>query len=290
VRFTALAIVVLAVACGNSKDKCKAEAGDLVKLLRAVDHGGQLLQVDDDMHLVPRPELPHTDNVQAPVVIVKAAEITYQGQLIADVAELRDRLDSTIRKIQDDVAAGRMPKRTPWDRRVYLEIDENAKWGTIASVADAAGEVGFVPYFVFALPVTVQRPPRAPIDDELDRITNDSDPSNKATRFAKLVSDQVHSCPAIAKLFGTVAAEEGTDKAKFIIDGMGPALVDCNCAPDMANLRSAMYRLLSDEHPIGNVAVTIARDAPPLELPAGTPWRDAAARLAPGAKLWLVAK
>ncbi len=287
-RFTALAVVVLAVACGKSKDTCKAEADELVKLLRAVDHGAQLLRIDDDMHLVPRPELPHTDNVSAPVVIVKAAEIDYQGQPITDVADLRERLESAIHKIEDDLAAGRLPKRYHWDRRLYFEIDERAQWGSIAAAADAAGEVGFVPYFVFALPVTAQRPPRAPIDDELDRIIKDGDASNTATRFAKLVGDQVKSCPAIGKLFGTVSSEE-TDKAKLIIDGMGPALVDCNCAPDMANLRSAMYRLLADEHPTGNVPITIARGAKPIELPAGTPWREAAAKLAPGAAAWLVA-
>ncbi len=287
-RFPALAVVVLAVACGKSKDKCKAEADDLVKYLRAVDHGAQVLLIDDDMHLVSRPELPHTDAVPAPVVVMKATEITYDGQLITDAADLRERLESTLHKIQDDIATGRTPKRYHWDRRLYFEIDEAAKWGTISAVADAAGEVGFVPYFVFALPQTVARPPRAPIDDELDRIMHD-EASNKATQLAKLMSGQVRSCPAIEKLFGTVSSQE-TDKAKFIIDGMGPALVDCNCAPDMANMRSVMYRLLADEHPTGNVPITIARGAKPVELPVGTPWRDAAAKLAPGAVAWLVAK
>ncbi|MGE5184779.1 MAG: hypothetical protein ACM31C_22055 [Acidobacteriota bacterium] len=282
-------IAVLALGCGKSKAKCQAEADDLVRFLRATDHGGQVVKVDDDMHLVLRPELAHGDPVMAPVVVIEERSIVYQGQLCDDVAELRERLADTFAKQREGVARGQVPKHFVWDKRLYLEIDAAAKWGTIAAAADTAGEVGYVPYFVFAVPARVRPPPRAPIDDELDRIAKGEDPASKATRFAKQLGSQIDSCPALTRLFGTVSSEED-DKAKFLIDGLGPALVDCDCKPDLANLRAAMYRLLADEHPIGNVPVTIARDAPPLELPATMTWKEASAKLAPNAKAWLVAR
>lgn len=281
-------IALVACACGKSKQDCKRQVDDLMKLLHAIDHTGSLFMIDDDMHLVERTDLPRADFVQAPVVVIKASLIEYQGALIGDVTELRGKLADAYRKIQEDVDLGRVPRHWTWDHRIYFEIDAAAKWGTIASAVDAAGELGFVPHFVFSLPVTWQKPPRAPIDDELDRLMHEEASGNKATEFAKLASDQIKSCPAMSKVFGAVGSEEGGDKAAELIEGIGPALIDCNCDVDIPNFRSTMYRLLANEHPTVDLAVAVTHDAPPFALPATATWKDAASQLPKTA--WLAVK
>jgi hypothetical protein len=122
--------------------------------------------------------------------------------------------------------------------------------------------------------------------DELDRLTR-GDRANAATQMARLMKEQFRSCPALAKVFDSIARDEGGDKAGEMIEGTGPALLDCNCSVDVPNVRSLLYRSLANTHPTTELVVRVMHDAPPLALPAATPWRDAAAKLV--ARAWLVA-
>jgi biopolymer transport protein ExbD len=90
-------------------------------LLMVFSSTGQLLQAQKGL------ELPIADSrdtlQQAPVMIVTAQEITYQGQLVATVESvmhddsptfkidaLYERLDAASKKIKEDVGLGRLPK------------------------------------------------------------------------------------------------------------------------------------------------------------------------------------
>ncbi len=282
--------LAILVACGKSKPDCKHQVDELVKLLRSVDHDPQFIEVADDIHLVQRTDLPHEALVSGPVIVLNATSISYQGHLAEDAVALRARLEASFRQLQEDSGAGKLGPHLQWDHRVYLEVDRDVRWGTVAAVAGAAADAGFErAMFVLARPGNVPRPPRAPIDDELDRIMT-GDSSTKAVQLAKLVGKQVEACKPLLRVFGNVASEEAGDKAGAIIDGMGPALLECDCNADMANLRSAMYRLVANEHPVSVLALSRAHDATPVELPATMAWADAAGKLAPGGRAWLVAK
>ena len=90
-------------------------------LLMVFSASGQLLQAQRGL------QLPESDSKealqQAPVIIVTANEITYQGQLVATtesvlrddsptmkIDALYERLDAASKKIKEDVGLGKLPK------------------------------------------------------------------------------------------------------------------------------------------------------------------------------------
>ncbi len=90
-------------------------------LLMVFSASGQLLQAQRGL------QLPESDSKealqQAPVIIVTATEITYQGQLVATtesvlrddsptmkIDSLYERLDAASKKIKEDVGLGKLPK------------------------------------------------------------------------------------------------------------------------------------------------------------------------------------
>jgi hypothetical protein len=150
-----------------------------------------------------------------------------------------------------------------------------------------AASVGFShASFVFSVPVTETPPPRNWVDDKLDALqAKRDDGGGKATEFAKLASDIVKSCSALEKVYGRVSPDENEDKATYIIEGTGPALIECNCDADLPALRSIMWRLLSNPHPTNVVEVEVASDGAPIEVSATTSWRDAQKALQPGAHI-----
>jgi hypothetical protein len=146
------------------------------------------------------------------------------------------------------------------------------------------------PWFGFALPPKrVTAPPRSKIDDELDAIRDSDDSSSKATRFAEMMSRVVKGCPPLAKAFGAVSGDSDESKAETIIRAVEPSLVKCRCNVDVPSLRSGMFRLLYVEKPQSAFEITLDPDATPLVLPSETLWRDAHAKLTPGAHVWIPA-
>src|SRR5262245_32737765 len=97
VKRFAVAVLALAVGCGKTRAQCQAEVDDLMTYLRTLDMEGSLFYVDDTMHLVARQSIkPHR---YAPVVVMEAAHTSYQGQLVADAADLGERLSAAQKKI-----------------------------------------------------------------------------------------------------------------------------------------------------------------------------------------------
>jgi hypothetical protein len=289
VKWLAL-VLVLAVACGKSKAACKTDVADLMKFLRTMDHSMSVVQVDDEVHLAVRADLPAGDLVSAPVVDVSPGRLVYQGQLVADAIELAVQLKTSAERIQHDIDSGHTPHDFVWDHRVYLVIDADAPWGTVAAVAAAAASSGFDhAYVMFARGSPVAPPPRSSVSDELDRVLRDPNGGNKATELAHVVKDVVKSCPDIERAFGATASEAGADKAAVLIEGIGPALLACDCNLDMPAFRSAMWVLMGNPKPTTALALVLAKDGKPLEFPATAKWRDASKALAAGT-VWLVAR
>jgi hypothetical protein len=272
-------LVVLAVAAGcggkTAKPECKASADELVQYLRGIDHDSQPFFVDDDMHLAVRTDLPRSKLVPAPLLSIKPAQIMFQGQVVADVKELEGKL-----------------AESPGKPSLYLQIDGDAKWGTIAAVADAAGQGGFDHVsVVFARPrASGAPPPHSRVDDELVDIVNNPNRTGKASEIAHTMRDVAASCPSMTKLFGDIASVEGLEKADYLLDHVGTALVDCDCNVDMPSFRSVMWRMIHNPMPVVVLPLVLARDGTAVEQPASRPWSAASGQLVSGQRVWLVAR
>ncbi len=243
-----------------------------------------MIYIDDSMHLPARASAPRAKHY-APVVVMDPKRTMYQGQLMGDAFDLTDRLTAAGKRIREDLDMGRGSKRDPPDPTlVYFEIDGAVTWDRVVTAVDAGAAAGFThPSFAFAVPVTAQPPPRTWVDDKLDEMRKKTDDAgNRATELANLTRGIIDGCPALVKVYGRVGSEEGENKAVTIVEGTGPALIECGCKPDIPALRSVMYGILGNPHPSGVIAVQLAKAGKKLEQPATATWADASKALAAG--------
>lgn len=266
-------------ACGKSESECRAEAQGLQALLRAADTGPSVLYVDRDIALVPRPELAATarDLTYGDVVTInRDGRVRFQG--VRDYGA-REAIDEVYRARArrgggDGDGDGKEPT-------LYLVIDAAAPWGVVSALVDhvkaleLTGRVGFV-FGVATAPSTP--PPRNWMDDKLDKVLA-GEPSERATGLAKALEPVVKPCAALSRLFGQVGSEAAENKSKVIIDGLEAALVECRCDLDVPALRSAMYRVLHDDHPAGAHLVTVDTDGTRVSAPDTAVWRDVAGQV-----------
>jgi hypothetical protein len=265
-----LVVLLLLVACGKKQSDCIAEANELSHFLTTMDHDPPILGLDD-VKLLARTDLPHTKLVRAPGIVIGPKATTIDGRAVTD-DQLAEALDKERRFIES------YPRLAKEPRRVYLAIDEAAPWQRVVSAVSVAQHAGFVKgAFAFARPASTPPPPRAPIDDDLDRLLTE-EPANRASKLAKLAEQTVKSCDALMREFGSVAATEG-DKADIILHAVGPALVECNCNTDLPAVRSLMWRVAGNPHPVNVLEVDLDPIVKPLELPGATPWREASKHL-----------
>lgn len=277
VKAFVVAVLALSVACGKSKAKCKAEVDELMTYLRGLDMEGSPFYIASSMHLVARPGTPKTTHY-APVVVMEAKETSYQGQLIGEMVELTERLTAANKRIREDIEYGKFRRDDrPDPTLLYFEIDESVTWDRIVAAVDAGGDAGFThPSFAFAIPATTQPPPRTWVDDKLDEARKKTEGGgNLASEIAKITKSVVDSCPALVKVYGRVGGDESINKAEMLVEGTGPAIIECGCDLDIPALRSAMYGILGNPHPTGTAGVQLARSGTPIELPASMPWREA---------------
>jgi hypothetical protein len=266
-----LVVLLFVVACGKKQSDCLAEANELSRFLTAMDHEPPIAGVED-IKLVARTDLPRTAMHEAPGIVIGPKSTMVDGRAVT-TDQLGVELDKKRRFIES------YPRLANEPRRVYIAVDEATPWQSVVSVVDTAHRAGFVKAaFAFARPASTPPPPRAPIDDDIDRIIKGGDPSDRASKIAKLTQETVKSCDELTGVFKSVAATEG-DKADFILGAVGPALVGCNCKADLPAVRSLMWRIAGNPHPVNVIEVDLDPHANPLELPAATPWREASKHL-----------
>lgn len=292
VKAFVVGVLALTLGCGKSKAKCQAEVAELMTYLRGLDMEGSLFYIGESMHLVARPGSPKPKRY-APVVVMEAKQTSYQGQLIGDMADLGDRLSAANKRIREDIELGKVSKHNlPDPAELYFEIDGAVTWDRVAAAVAAAANAGFThPSFVFAIPATAQPPPRTWVDDKLDEVrAKNKDGGNLATDVAKITKTVVDSCPALIKVYGRVGSEEGGSKAEMLVEGTGPAIIECGCDIDIPALRSAMYGILGNPHPTGAIAVQLDQAGKPIALATTTPWSEASKQLQAADVVWLSTK
>lgn len=277
-------IAGLMVACSKaemSHETCKREASELQATLRAADTGTQAIFVDSGMQLVKRADLVTASARVAPVLEVGERATTFQGS----TERVGERLRETRTRLVDDLASGRVPNSgVPNPALLYILVDARAHWDRVVEAWQLARDAELTaPAFVFAMPVTLTPPPRAPIDDTLDRLMTGS-PADRASGLAKLVDKEVERCPALIRSFSSIAPADGDSKATYLIDQLGPALVECHCRVDLPNLRALFWRVIANPSPTRILAFDPAAPPAKIALPEAATWADAAARFTPDLK------
>lgn len=267
VAIAALALVVGCGKSGKSKTECKAESDELHQWMRAIP---RYPNVDPSVHLASRTDVPTSELPEAPVILIGANAINYQGQMVADGVDLGQRL------------------KPDGKGHLYLAIDAKAAWGVVATVADVAAKHGYPDIdLMFSTPSAAQPapPPRTRIDAALEKLPRGG---RRAAEVSRFVREVVKGCRAADEVFSKVGALS-TNRAGYLVEGIPAALVECECNVDVAELRSVMWQILYSAEPAGAVRIKLDTNGREIELPVDTLWEKAQAELVPGT-YWFVAK
>jgi hypothetical protein len=273
-----IAVLLATTACGKSTEECRTEAEAVGKLLMETPHEASAFRLAPDVTLVERGDLKATAAADSIVVVANAREVSFEGTVVSDLADLRVRL-----------AQLRERRRTKPDE-IYFQLDRATPWSKVVELVDTA-RAAHLPIvgFAFATGEKLAPPPRAPIDDQLDRVMNGSDgPANQAVEIAKLMEPVVEDCPALQRVFGAVASDSTESKADLLIKALAPALIECRCKVDIPSLRSLMWRVTATA-PI-KVVVVEANGGDTLALPGATTWEQAGKQLSHARRYWFTVK
>jgi hypothetical protein len=281
VRPAIFCVLVLVAACGKSAEQCRTEARELGALFAGIDtEPGPIWSTE--AKLVARAELPKL-GAYGPMVTLFAGRIELEGRPGSQTREmLAESLTATHRELVEAAERGRSHRGDP--RRIYVLIDEATPWREVVAAVETASAAGFTaPSFVFRHPVTLTPPPRAAVDDELDRILG-LDPSERATAFARLLEAQVADCAAVQNIFADIGSSEAESKSQTLLRRLPDALIDCKCDVPMADFRSTLWRLLVIPQPMRGFEVALVATGTRIALPAATPWSTASQRFDPSTK------
>jgi len=273
-----IALLLATTACGKSTEECRTEAEAVGKLLMETPHEMGAVRLAPEVTLVERGDLKATAEADSLVVVANAHEVRFEGTVVTDLADLRIRLDQL-----------RVRRRTKPDR-IYFQLDRATPWSKVVELVDTA-RAAHLPMvgFAFATGEKLTPPPRAPIDDQLDRVMNGSDgPANQAVELAKLMEPVVEDCPALQRVFGAVGSDSTESKADMLIKALAPALIECRCRVDIPSLRSLMWRITAAD-PI-KVVVLEANGGDTLALPGATTWEQAGKQLSHGKRYTFTVK
>ena len=296
-------LVAVACACGSPPDRkstpaaspaavrtatnppptaksCPALADELGSYLATFNHEEPMFP-HVAQRLVTRRELPAVRLTTAPSVIIEGDATLFQGGAVRSLDALHERLVAMRKHIEAELRAGRGSRIDPPDpSQLYVAIEGTVSWKRVVDTVDVMQRAGFTkPMFLFAVPENASPPPPSSVDDELDAIARD-DNANKASEVARITGAIVAPCPSLITVFGEVA--EHDDKAAFILRSTAPAVAKCKCAVDIPALRSVLWRLLHNPHPVRALPIELDRSAKAISVPATATWQQARERLPSG--------
>ncbi len=260
--------LVLGAGCGKSAETCQRESADLAAIFQGMD---TRLGVETQfVRLARRDDLP-----VAPDIFGERLEVSEAGFWLAGRDAAPGDVDHVLAQVRERARGRPLPT-------LLLAIDAQAPWQRVVELFEALqGNAFDSALLVFArTPIVSTPPPRTPFDEELDALEKAA-PSDRAERLAKLVSQLIRECQATKDLFASVAPTE--DKAKFIMDGLPPALVACRCRTDVPALKSLMYRLLANRAPTTTLRVTFG--GAEVAHRGNVPWAEASAAWSQGLAL-----
>jgi hypothetical protein len=278
-----LVVAILLAGCANkSPSKCRAEAEELERFLKAADHKSPPFEIRAPMTLVVNDHIPTRD-------FPYADEILVFGDHWKFIDDRHHSIDTLAQRLAQEHERGR--KMDP--DHIYLVIDRAATWDRIVAAFEAAHDAGFTKQlFVFVGSKRQPAPPPSPIDAELDA-TYALEGEGRVERIARPFRRFAEQCPTMKKGF---RHDETRDRTTALIEDTTKDLIGCNCNVDIPSLRAAMWRLIAAPVPLKIVEIEAVRPgtaSPRVVIaPVPTRWSDVGKRLidANGSKVWLVAE
>lgn len=265
-----LVVGLLLLSCGKSKDVCRREAEELAEMFWTMDsHRGIPTR---SVKLVLRDDLPIATDESGPVL-----ELSSEGVTNFAALETPQGIDAVLESLL---------QRWPGPRRpaVLLAIDAATPWGQVVAVLQALQNKQFKELsLVFARkPPAQQPPPHSSIDERIAAIEKDAQPSEKATQLARVMSEVVKDCESIKTLFSSVTGQG--DNAQLMMNGIPPALIECNCKCDVRAVQSMMFRILANRAPTTSLHLKLGGEGA-LFFPADVTWAEASTRLSSATRM-----
>jgi hypothetical protein len=186
ILWVALAALGLWGCSGKAKAQCEKEARELGAFLSAADTGPETIFIGD-ADLVERSDLKPQPLELGAVAHVGPAGFRANGLPVLDLDALGSEL-ARARERRKELHSGRAEPPPGLDRVAFV-FDKATPWSQVVAAVAAAAKAGLgSPAFAFSAPAQTAPPPRAPVDEKLDAIFNDTDPANKATGLAMVMS------------------------------------------------------------------------------------------------------
>lgn len=263
-----------------SAQACQRETASLVALFRSVDSGPPLVR-PDKIELVQRPAVPATMARPSFTVYVSPQEMRLDNAGGTKVLTI-DTLPDEVQQWRDSSTA------SPAEQVPVLVFDRATPWRIVAKLSQLLNAAGFAQIgFAFAAPPKplVSQPPSS-VDVELDAILRD-EPSERATKLAKLVGGIVATCPQLQHTFASVS-NSNEDKAVTIGRAIEQSLPQCDCNIDLAALRAVMVRVLHNPNPTFAIVKRVDPNGQTLSQPAAQRWSESNTLIVAGDQtIWL---
>jgi len=260
------ACLVAIAGCGASKEKqarCRAQADELGRMLATAERHDYSVSSELRATLAMRGDLPrHPEVFDRPTIYVQQTGYRIHDDSFPDVRALVERLKDIRRHDRDP-------------RVLVLAIDARTPWPQVVELVRVAATEGFSsPAFVFAAPVPPD-PPRAPIDDEIDKTLAAGSPGG----LGNILRRTLAGCSAATRVYDDMMSEYAKTtlvNESLLVNGIPPALVECGCDVDVANVRAVLWRILHSTNATREVRFDADAPKRQIALPAQATWQDAA--------------
>ncbi len=276
-RRSCCAVLLLGVlaSCGRSPERCRADADDLGRFLRSLDHDANPFELSPRSRLAVRDDLAGRALEGRPLVELTATEMRLDGKLYPTLEALEAALAAKHRDLLDAVGNGRHLHAHPPDpRALYFAIDRDVRWDRTVTTVAAAQRAWFNTIaFVFARTPAGSPPPRTWVDAEYDALPPDD------TRYPAFIGLTNRVSASCTSLFQRQGDDSELSRTEYVIQQTPQALIDCNCAVDLAAFRSLMWHLVGNDHPTSTLELELDPRAPGFGLPGSASWAVASESL-----------
>lgn len=275
-RSLGLALIALLGACGKadkapgpsalSSEQCRREAEDFDALLEKTNTEPVRF---DTARLVERTDVPKAPRPEAVALALAPGRASVELRPVPSAALASALVDA---------------HRAVGAARVDIAIEQETSWPEVVEAFNAARFAGFTSIgLVFKTTVLASAPARSPADDQIDEVLK-YEPSERPSRLADIVVNQVKDCDALRRLFASFTVGAAEEKEQRFRSGLSAALIECDCKVDLPGFKTFVWRFLSNDHPERVIVLEPDAGAEKIGSGAASKWKDVANRIRIDAK------
>jgi hypothetical protein len=248
-------------ATSGSAKSCQVQADELAAMLRSPAFQLSPIGAVHGVALPIRTDVRGQALPEAPVLIIRSTETSFQGLIGGDVAAA---LESAREKAD----------------RLYMQIDRGTPFSRVVDAITLAKTAGFTTQSFVFTGAKLPGPPRSAADERLDKIVATQD-ENTLSELTKLVQEVISPCPELQRSYAALASAQ--DRWKHLAETTPAAVLACNCKVDVPSLRSVLWRVFAAQIEIPVITVEIVDDGPTLAAAASSTWDHVSKQLDPKA-------